>query len=252
MFGRLFVSDARRVVAVAFSFWLQAIAVLALVVPEVLFVLTGRDLDPAFLWFVQVGLAVAGLVSRVIVQPAGVLKNWFRLILLVALIFAASAMAARAETAQERAFLTVAVPFVGSWEGKSNAAYLDTIASPPVWTICHGETRGVRQGDYRTDAQCAAMLAEGLLTFRNGLHDYFTAQTKAQRLTPHRDAAYVSLAYNAGIRAIGRSTATRRLNAGDIRGGCEALSWWNKAGGRVIRGLVNRRTAERDLCLRGL
>ena len=87
--------------------------------------------------------------------------------------------------------------------------------------------------------------------YRAGLHRYFSAATKAARLTAERDAAYVSLAYNAGVAGIGKSTATRRLNAGDIRGGCKALGWWNKAGGRVVRGLVNRRADETRLCLIG-
>nr|WP_231119180.1 glycoside hydrolase family protein [Rhodovulum sp. MB263] len=42
----------------------------------------------------------------------------------------------------------------------------------------------------------------------------------------------------------GRSTATRRLSEGDVPGACEALTWWNKAGGRVVAGLRNRRTEE--------
>ncbi len=44
----------------------------------------------------------------------------------------------------------------------------------------------------------------------------------------------------------------RRLNAGDIRGACDALLAWNKAGGRVVQGLTNRRQDERRLCLEGL
>jgi len=171
---------------------------------------------------------------------------------LCAIFVCAAAPPAPIANTTEAATMRVLVPLVAKWEGKKNIAYLDTIASPPVWTVCYGETRNVKQGDRYSDAQCAAMLGAGLLTYRNGLHRYFTPETKASRLTPERDAAYVSLAYNAGIRGIGRSTATRRLNAGDIAGGCTALGWWNKAGGRVIRGLVNRRVDETRLCRMGL
>ena len=45
---------------------------------------------------------------------------------------------------------------------------------------------------------------------------------------------------------------SRRALAGDLRGACEALMLWTRAGGREVRGLVNRRTAERKLCLEGL
>lgn len=147
------------------------------------------------------------------------------------------------------AFLAIAVPFVGGWEGKRNHAYQDIVG---VWTICYGHTKGVKRGDHMTDAQCKALLKAELIEYREGLHGYFTPATLKHRLTPERDVAYVSLAYNAGIRGAGRSTATRRLNAGDIRGGCKALTWWNKAGGRVVRGLVRRRSAEYQLCMKGL
>lgn len=96
------------------------------------------------------------------------------------------------------------------------------------------------------------MLAREVHSYRDGLHGYFTPETRSERLTAHRDAAYTSLAYNVGVAGAGKSTATRRLNAGDIRGGCEAIGWWNKAGQRVVRGLVNRRADEVALCLRGL
>jgi lysozyme len=49
---------------------------------------------------------------------------------------------------------------------------------------------------------------------------------------------------------------SRRALAGDLRGACDALLMWTKARGNgrlvVVRGLVNRRNAERALCLRGL
>src|SRR5690606_28653743 len=112
----------------------------------------------------------------------------------------------------EAAFLTVAIPHVAKWEGKRNTAYLDTIASPPVWTVCYGETRGVKRGDYYSDKQCADMLGRGLLEFRTELHKASTSTTKQTRLTPKRDTAYVSLAYHAGVYATSRSTAVRRLN----------------------------------------
>jgi len=143
------------------------------------------------------------------------------------------------------------------WEGEHrcddnpalHCAYLDLVGVP---TACFGETQGIKLGDRFTDRQCSQMLKRRLAEdYRAGLHRYFTAETKAERLTAHRDAAYVSLAYNVGIRGAGRSTATRRLNAGDVVGGCKALGWWNKAGGRIVRGLVNRRSEEVALCLWG-
>jgi lysozyme len=42
----------------------------------------------------------------------------------------------------------------------------------------------------------------------------------------------------------------RHLNAGRIKQGCDALLLYNKAGGRVLKGLVNRRAQEHEWCLR--
>lgn len=148
--------------------------------------------------------------------------------------------------------MAVAVPLVAKWEGLKTTAYLDRIASPPVWTICYGETEGVRANETRSQAQCEAGLRQGLVRYRNGLHRHFEPVTIQHRLTPERDAAFVSLSWNVGISGAGNSTATRRLNAGDIRGACQAIGMWNRAGNRVIRGLVNRRADETALCLKGV
>lgn len=97
--------------------------------------------------------------------------------------------------------------------------------------LCYGETKAARVRQRATDAECRAKLVERLKgDFRAGLHDYFTEATRAKRLTPERDAAYVSLAYNVGIRRAGRSTATRRLNAGDIAGGGQSTDLVEQGG----------------------
>lgn len=177
------------------------------------------------------------------------------LFVVIALVF--TALVAAAQTT-ERATMRIAVPLVMHWEGEHrcadepsmHCAYLDIVNVP---TVCFGETLGVELGQRFSDRECRKKLEQRLASdFRDGLHRYFTDDTRANRLTPERDAAYISLAYNVGKRGAGRSTATRRLNAGNITGGCHALTWWNKAGGRVIRGLVRRRAAEYELCMRGV
>jgi len=42
---------------------------------------------------------------------------------------------------------------------------------------------------------------------------------------------------------------TKKANAGDMRGACDSLLLWNKAGGKVVNGLTVRRQKERALCL---
>jgi lysozyme len=57
-------------------------------------------------------------------------------------------------------------------------------------------------------------------------------------------SAFVSLAYNIGWPSFNRSTALKRFNDGDLPGCAEAMRWWNKANGEVLKGLVRRRNAE--------
>lgn len=145
--------------------------------------------------------------------------------------------------------LAVLVPLVAKWEGLRLTAYRDIVG---VWTICYGHTEGVRAGQRKTKAQCDALLREELAGYHHALMPAFTAESLAGRLPPKRHAAFDSLSYNVGTRGASRSTAVRRLNAGKIRGACVAIGWWNKAGGRVVRGLVNRRSEETALCMAGL
>ena len=61
-------------------------------------------------------------------------------------------------------------------------------------------------------------------------------------------AAFTSLAFNIGVSAFCRSSIARKANAGDMAGACKAIGLYVYAGGRVVKGLVNRRKAEIELC----
>jgi lysozyme len=56
--------------------------------------------------------------------------------------------------------------------------------------------------------------------------------------------AIVDFAYNLGTGRLQTSTLKRRINAQDWEGAKEQLMLWTKGGGRVLPGLVKRRTAE--------
>ena len=217
------IPEARRVAWRSYSMWANYLGLAALIVPEAIYWRWGIDMNPRTLWFAGVALILFGTLGRLIAQPGN--RSWLRIIVLAVFTLTLIGLIVSPAIAQpvtEAQFKRVAVPLVAKWEGKSNTAYLDRIASPPVWTVCYGETRGVQAGDSYTDQECADMLGMALVDYRNGLHEAFTPETIA-----------------------------RRLNTGNIRGGCEAIGWWNKAGGRVIRGLANRRADEVALCLRG-
>ncbi|KRJ11905.1 lysozyme [Acinetobacter nosocomialis] len=60
----------------------------------------------------------------------------------------------------------------------------------------------------------------------------------------------VSLTYNIGSGAFKNSTLLKKLNKGDYQGAADQFLVWNKAGGKVMKGLVRRREAERALFLK--
>ena len=147
------------------------------------------------------------------------------------------------------AMLAAAAVFVAPWEGERTEAYLDRIASPAVWTVCYGETKGVKQGDKYTPQQCLDLLSASLA----GYHAQLVKCVPTLPQQPQGvQVALTSWTYNVGAGAACKSTLAKRANAGDWQAACNQLPLWNKAGGVVVRGLTNRRAAEQKLCLDAL
>lgn len=110
------------------------------------------------------------------------------------------------------------------------------------WTIGWGATgAGVGPGTVWTQAQCDARLEADLLRYAR---DVDAALGDAPTTQGQFDAL-VSFHYNTG--AIARATLTRKHVAGDFSGASEEFARWNRAGGRVLNGLVRRRAAETAL-----
>lgn len=146
------------------------------------------------------------------------------------------------------AVIALATPFIAGWEGKRNHAYLDTIAHPPVWTVCYGETdhKYAYKGAYYTDAECLDMLQKSIGKYYDEMQKCLT-----NKATPVSvQASLLELGYNVGSGGLCGSTAMRKANAGDYVGACEAVTMWVKANGITVRGLVNRRNASKEMCLR--
>jgi len=245
------VPDSKKILLVSLSFWSQVAGLLVLIVPEVIYMKTGIDTNPQSLWAAGLLLLLTGLIGRFFTQDNATWVEWLRMTgiaLVIALLcfVLPNTSSAHDVHSDPGASLDISVPLIARWEGLRTEAYLDIVGVP---TICYGSTRGIRMGMSMTKAQCDRLLREEVLEYRDGWIDYVQPQARMNWLPPSREAAYTSLAYNVGIAGAGRSTATRRLNRGNIIGGCEAIGWWNKAGGRVVRGLVNRRSHETKLCL---
>lgn len=137
--------------------------------------------------------------------------------------------------------------FVSKFEGFSANAYQDSVG---VWTIGYGNTFNpitkvkVKKGDKITKAEALVWLSYEL----NAVADSVKRIVKVS-LTVGQLNALVSFTYNVGIGNLRKSTLLRLLNAGDYKGAANQFLLWNKAGGKVLRGLTIRRQAEKDLFL---
>ncbi|MFZ3484223.1 lysozyme [Sphingomonas sp. 3-13AW] len=126
-------------------------------------------------------------------------------------------------------------------------AYRDIVG---VWTVCDGDTKNVTAGTIETREGCQARLERQLLAHAEPV--MACVPTLAEHGRDYQRWAAVSLAYNIGTSGFCGSTVARRFNARQWRSGCDAFRMWNKAGGKVVQGLVNRRERERSICLTGL
>lgn len=145
------------------------------------------------------------------------------------------------------AALLLAIPFIAGWEGKSNDPYKDIVG---VMTVCYGETR-VEMRRY-TDEECLDMLKEAV---SNDFMEPVVKLTPTLADRPYELAAATSLAYNIGLKNYENSSVRRQFNLRNFKQGCNNFKLWNKVrrAGRlvVVKGLVNRRAKETELCLKG-
>lgn len=154
--------------------------------------------------------------------------------------------------------LLLALGFTASWEGKTNHAIRPVPSDP--WTICHGHTRGVKEGDTATEAQCQEWLREDLIEAAL-IVDACIAAPEWAPLTRERHAALTDFALNVGpgrkgvkdglcVLKNGNTPYIRRMAAlGNWPQVCAGFRQWVRAGGVFYQGLDNRRKAEQNLCL---
>ena len=137
---------------------------------------------------------------------------------------------------------------IKKWEGFRSATYR---CSAGVLTIGYGTTKAAgvgidpQPGMHITEPEAAEYLRRTV--------DKFAAQIRPAITAPINEnefAAFVSLAYNIGPGAFRKSSALRHFNQGNKAKAADAILLWNKAGGKVLKGLQNRRAEERALFLR--
>lgn len=160
------------------------------------------------------------------------------------------------------AVISAAASILVIWEGTDLVAKKDMIGTGNPITFCHGQTDEfgkVAEGTRFTPAQCKDMLAKSLPKYLTPIQKCVTREIPIKTM-----AALLDAAYNAGPAAVCRSPMVKKINEGDIHGGCLAFSDWyittkNNGVRKVIPGLVNRRggnpketrKTEKQLCLDG-
>ncbi|ETD67168.1 muraminidase [Pelistega indica] len=140
------------------------------------------------------------------------------------------------------------IKFISRWEGFSAKPYRDVVGVP---TIGFGATyypngKRVTLNDAPiTKEQGIELLKHTVQDFEDAVNTYVTVT-----LNQNQFDAIVSFAYNVGIEAFKKSTLLKLLNKGQPYAAAQEFLKWNKAGGKSIAGLSNRRKAEKELFLR--
>ena len=130
---------------------------------------------------------------------------------------------------------------IAAHEGYVGHAYQDIVG---VWTIGFGTTENVKPGDRIDPVRALKRKMTDVEKFEGALKTCVKVP-----LHQHEYDAFISLAYNIGSSAFCSSTLVRKLNASDYTGACKEILRWNRAGGQVVQGLVNRRQAEYEKCM---
>ena len=130
------------------------------------------------------------------------------------------------------------INLIKKFEGCVLHAYKDPVG---VWTIGYGHTVGVKDGQKITQKQAETFLKEDLKIYEKGVTD------SKVKINQNQFDALVSFAYNCGVGSLKTLLSGRTLNQVS-----DALLLYNKAGSRVLQGLVNRRKAEKELFDKGV
>lgn len=137
------------------------------------------------------------------------------------------------------------MPIIRKFEGLKLQAYL---CPANVWTIGYGSTfyengSKVEQGDKITLDRADKLLHMMVNKFEGEVKKLVKSEINENQI-----GAITSFAYNVGIGALSKSTLLRKVNANpDDKTIADEFMKWTKAGGKVLKGLVNRRKAEAEL-----
>lgn len=114
--------------------------------------------------------------------------------------------------------------------------------SAGVWTIGYGHTNGVKEGDSCSQAQAEEWLREDVEDAED------TVNWQGLNINQNQFDALVCFCYNVGASAFKKSTLLKKVKANPNDESIAAeFAKWKYAGGKVVEGLVNRRSGESNL-----
>lgn len=136
---------------------------------------------------------------------------------------------------------------LGELEGIVLRPYKDSVGIPTIGigSTYYEDGTKVKMTDKAITKERAIQLAKNVVKS-------FEEQVNKSILLPmtqNQFDAMVLLCYNIGKSGFARSSVVRNFNLGNIQKAADSFLLWNKAGGKVVKGLVNRRNKERSLFL---
>lgn len=136
---------------------------------------------------------------------------------------------------------------LGELEGIVLKPYRDSVGIPTIGigSTYYEDGTKVKMTDKAITKERAIQLAKNVVKS-------FEQQVNKSILLPmtqNQFDAMVLLCYNIGESSFARSSVVRHFNKGNLQQAADSFLLWNKAGGRVVRGLTNRRKKERELFL---
>ena len=113
-----------------------------------------------------------------------------------------------------------------------------------VWTIGYGSTKSVKEGDTITQEEADELLLHEMEEYEGYINDLVETNLKQNEFD-----AMVSWVFNLGPANLKSSTLLKVLNSShpDWNDVPAQIKRWNKAGGKVLQGLIRRREAEARL-----
>ena len=128
------------------------------------------------------------------------------------------------------------IDLITHFEGCYLDAYKDAVGIP---TIGYGHIKNVHMGMTITQEQAIEFLKEDLAEAENAVEHYVNVDINQDQFD-----ALVSWVFNLGSGNLSASTMLKRINAKEWQDVPYQIQRWNKAGGKVLKGLVRRRAAE--------